>query len=166
MHRKFLGLVGNIRAAAAAEMAMSLPLLIAILFGAFELGNYFLLEHKVVKAVRDGARFAARRPFTDYAGCTPSANLVDDTKNVTRTGQIASGGTPRVWTWTDPASITVTAACDNSGTYTGVHASSGMGVPVVRVAATVPYTPLVGQLGLSDATLNLNAQSEAAVMGI
>ena len=47
------------RGAAAAEMALVTPLLLVILFGAVELGNYFYNEHIVVKAVRDGARFAA-----------------------------------------------------------------------------------------------------------
>lgn len=159
-------LVRNTRGAAAAEMAMSLPLLIVIIFGAFELGNYFLTEHKVVKAVRDGSRYAARRPFTDYPGCSPSSSLEEDTRNVTRTGQVATGGTPRVWHWSDPTTITVSSRCDTSGTYTGVQVTSTIGVPTVRVEAIVPYAPLFAQLGLSDATLNLTARSEAVVMGI
>lgn len=147
-------------------MALSLPILLALLFGTFELGNYFLSEHKVVKAVRDGARYAARRPFTDYTGCAPSAALVDDTRNVTRTGSVASGESPRVANWTDPTSITVTATCDETGTYTGIYVTAPEGTPVVTVEATVPYVPLVGQLGLSDLTLGLQASSEAAVTGI
>lgn len=161
-----LTLAGNTRATAAAEMALALPLLFALLFGTFELGNYFLTEHKVVKAVRDGARYAARRPVADYPGCTPSTGLVDDTRNVTRTGKIASGGTPRVWTWTSPTTIDVTATCDTTGTYTGIHVASAIGTPVVTVVATVPYTSLLGQLGLSGTSYNLNARSQAAVTGI
>lgn len=154
------------RAAAATEMALSVPLLLALMLGAFELGNYFMTEHKVVKAVRDGARYAARRPFTDYPGCAPSSAVVDDTRNVTRTGAIASGGTPVVGTWTDPASITVTATCAPGGTYTGIYATSPVGTPVVTVAATVPYASVLGQLGLADPAVSLQAQSEAAVTGI
>ena len=45
--------------AAAAEMALVLPILIALMFGSFELGNYFLNQHVVTKAVRDGLRFEA-----------------------------------------------------------------------------------------------------------
>ena len=48
------------RGAAAAEMALVLPLLLVILFGSLELGNYFMNEHTLIKAVRDGARFAGR----------------------------------------------------------------------------------------------------------
>ncbi len=154
------------RGAALTEMALSLPILIILMLGAFELGNYFMTEHKVVKAVRDGARYAARQPFTDYPGCAPSGALVDDTRNVTRTGSMASGGTPVVGTWTDPASITVTATCDEGGTYTGIYVTSPVGTPVVRVAATVPYASVLGQLGLADPAIRLRAESEAAVTGI
>jgi hypothetical protein len=136
-------------------------------FGALELGYYFMTEHAVVKAVRDGARYAARRPFEDYEpGCSPSTDLVDDTRNVTRTGQIATGGTPRFASWSDPNSITVSATCDTTGTYTGIYVTAPGGTPVVTVSATVPYTLLLGQLGLGNMTLTLNAQSEAAVTGI
>lgn len=161
-------LLGDGRASAAAEMALSLPILMALLFGAFELGNYFLSEHRVVKAVRDGARFAARRPFADYPGCSPSAALIDATRNVTRTGSIASGGSPRVDSWTDPTSITVTAICDNTAPYSGngIYVTAPAGTPVVTVDATVPYVPILGQLGLADVTLGLQARSEAAVTGI
>ena len=154
-------------ASAAAEMALSLPVLMGLIFGAMELGNYFLSEHKVVKAVRDGARYAARRPFTDYdVSCTPSSDVVTATQNVTRTGTLNGAGTPRMGYWTDPATIDVTGECDTSGTYTGIYATSPVGTPVVTVVATVPYTPVLGQLGLIDATLTLSARSEAAVTGI
>lgn len=156
----------NQRASAAAEMALSLPLLMILLFGSFELGNYFLSEHKVVKAVRDGARYAGRLPFTDYPGCTPTSDAEQEIKNVTRTGQVASGGEPRVWTWTNDSEIYVTASCETSGTYTGIYVTSTIGAPKVRVRARVPYTPLLAHLGFTDVTLNLNAQSEATVMGI
>ena len=36
----------------------------SLMFGAVELGNYFLNEHSLVKAVRDGARYAARQDFS------------------------------------------------------------------------------------------------------
>jgi Flp pilus assembly protein TadG len=166
MRSTILALVRDERGSPSAEMAMALPVLFALLFGSFELGNYFMTEHKVVKAVRDGARYAARRPFADYAGCIPSGDLVDDTRNVTRTGQVASGGTPRVSSWTDPGSITVSADCDDSGEYTGIYVTSAEGTPVVEVSATVPYTSILGQLGLADTSLTLNARSSAAVTGI
>ena len=41
---------------AAAELALVLPLLLTMMFSTFELGNYFLAEHVVQKAVRDAAK--------------------------------------------------------------------------------------------------------------
>jgi Flp pilus assembly protein TadG len=153
--------------AAAAELALIAPLLIAIMFGAMELGYYFYSEHVVVKAVRDGARFASREAFNDY-NCGNNqidATVVSNTQNVTRTDQVASGGTPRLPGWTDNTSIDVSMTCDTSGTYGSFYQGLG-GVPVVRVTATVPYTSLFGLLGLHKLNLQLNARSEAPVMGI
>ncbi len=165
MRARVSSLLKNDRGVASMEMALSLPLLMALLFGAFELGNYFMAEHVVVKAVRDGARYAARRPWTDYPSCTPSDSVVTDTQNVTLTGQIAPDGTPRFAWWNDPGTISVAATCDSTGTYEGIFTDPDVGVPVVTVSATVSYVPLFNRLGLTSATLNLNAQSEAVVTG-
>jgi len=162
----FLSMARDNRGVAAAELAMVVPFMFVLLFGAFELGNYFMTEHAVVKAVRDGARYAARRPFTDYPGCVASAAVVDDTRNVTRTGQLAAGGEPRFASWSEPESIDVVAECDNAGGYTGVFVTNPDGAPVVTVTATVPYTPLFSQMGLGSVDLTLNARSQAAVTGI
>ena len=163
-------LIGNTHGSAAVEMAMVLPIMLALLFGAFELGNYFLTEHIVVKAVRDGARFAARRPInTDYVGCAPSNDLIDATRNVTRTGQVGSDGTPRFASWDDGDSIEVTATCNSSwsGADNGIYVRNAPdGTPIVTVSATVPYTPLFDRLGFANVTLSLHAQSQAAVTGI
>ena len=51
------------RGSAAAEMAMVAPLLIGIMFGSLQMGKFFWDEHQVLKAVRDGARYAARQSF-------------------------------------------------------------------------------------------------------
>lgn len=121
-----------------------------------------------MKSVRDGARYAARQAFDQYAGCAPSSTVVDSTRNVTRTGQVASGGMPRVAGWTNPATITVTAVCNRAGSFQnqGIYRNLTVGAPVVIVSATVPYRPLFAQIGLGSLTLNLNASSEAAVTGI
>jgi Flp pilus assembly protein TadG len=44
-------LVRNENGAAGAEMALMVPLLVILMFGSFEMGNFFWNEHKVVKAV-------------------------------------------------------------------------------------------------------------------
>ena len=156
------------RGAAAAEMALVTPLLIVLMFGSFELGNYFLSEHVVAKAVRDGARYASRRSFTDFT-CpnTVASDVVDKTRNITRTGQIASGGSARLVGWTTPTIVSVTVSCMaiTGGNYSGIY--KGMSnVPKVKVSATVPYSSLFNNLGFTSRTLNLVSESEATVQGI
>src|SRR5688572_16842886 len=88
----------DVRAAAAAELAMVMPLLLALMFGAAELGNYFYNEHILLKAVRDGARYAARQNFAYYPDgtCNGTSTAVGDpvltnTRNLIRTGLISGG---------------------------------------------------------------------------
>ncbi|HKY81061.1 MAG TPA: TadE/TadG family type IV pilus assembly protein [Sphingobium sp.] len=155
------------KAAAAAEMALVTPMLIILMFGSFELGNYFLSEHVVAKAVRDGARYAARRSFNDYS-CpnTITSDVVNKTQNLTRTGQII-GGTARLTNWTDPNSVTVTLSCTaiSGGNYSGIY--KGMtNVPKVKVSALVRYRSLFNNLGFTSSTLDLVSESEATVQGI
>ncbi len=146
-------------------MALVAPLLIGLMFGSFELGKYFLDQHVVAKAVRDGARYAARQSFTTMpCGGTPTADT--QIKNLVRTGTAASGGTARLPYWTDAATITVTVTCDTSGAYTGIYTGLTGGARRVTVAATVPYTSLFGGVGFSVTGLNVVAQNQAAVMGI
>ena len=153
------------RGAAAAEMALVTPLLVIIMFGAFEAGNFFWSQHVVSKAVRDGARFAGRRPLSDYADstCVPVTGVITDTRNVTRTGAI-SGGTPRIAGWTVATTVAVTATC-SSGTTGGIYRNEVGGAPVVTVTATVPYNSLFGILGFNTTGLSLQADSQASVMG-
>ncbi len=46
------------------------PLLLTLLFGGLEGGNFMLQQHIVTKGVRDGARFAGREPFDAYTACS------------------------------------------------------------------------------------------------
>lgn len=151
---------------AAAEMGFASPLLLILMFGAFELGNYFLDQHVVSQAVRDGARYAARQSFASYSGCAVDPGVVTSTRNVTRTAQVASGGPLRIYYWTDENTVSVTVACDTTGNYTGIYRGLTEGAPVVTVAATVPYIPLLAPLGFDSLNLSLNAQSSSAVTGL
>ena len=158
--------------AAGAEMALMVPLLMTIMFGTFELSNYFWTEHKVVKGVRDGARYAARLSFSNYTcgGAISDATLETRIKEVTRTGLIA-GGTANVADWgNDDVTIEVScpdAALDDSedeAVTTGIYGNLD-NAPIVTVSATVSYTSLFGTLGFDTAELNVSASSQAAVMG-
>jgi len=55
-------LIRDESAAAAAELVLALPLLLVLIWGPIEIGNYFLDEHMLIKGVRDGATFLAHQP--------------------------------------------------------------------------------------------------------
>ena len=156
---------------AAAEMALALPLLLLLLFGTFEVGYYFMSEHVVQKAVRDAARYAARLPMSSYPACVPTADAEAQIQRVARAGDPDGDwdddGTPdkRLQGWNADTMTTVTLTCLPVGTYTGIYRDFAVGVPVVTVAAQIPYPTLFGAIGLGSATLTLNAQSQAAVAG-
>jgi Flp pilus assembly protein TadG len=174
MIRLLASFVRDTRGVAAAEMAMVTPLLIVIMFGIFEAGNFFWNEHIVVKAVRDGARFAGRQSFAAYScedvaeneSCSPTidADVETNIKNVTRTGNAEGFGDPRVSGWTTDQ-VTVSISWSET-TDTGIYTGRASGAPVVTVSATVPYDSLFGALGFDTAGLSVSASAQSPVMGI
>ena len=163
----------NRRGAAAAEMALVAPLLCAIIIGSVELGSYFYNEHILVKAVRDGARYAARQNFSNYgtsSSCaTPTdATFLSNVRALVRTSLLASG-TDRFPDIQD-SDITVSATCvasASSQSMTGIYRGRTVGAPVVVVNAAVDYEPVIGgAFGFSGTGLKLNATQQAAVTGI
>lgn len=179
MSKFFNSLKFDLAGSAAVEMALVTPMLLVIMFGSFELGNYFMDNHIVAKAVRDGARYAARLPMNYYSCPSGQANgtLVNGAsliKNVTRTGRPDGTGALRLGNWTNDTTITITVSCQPVTTYAGIYTVGMTGdVPVVTVAAVLPYSTLFGKLGWQItsrqsqvSTLNLNAQSQAAVTGV
>jgi len=169
MRRRGASLTHDRNGAAAAEMALVLPILLVLMFGSLEIGNYFMNQHTLVKAVRDGARFAARKPFAGYTACSgsPDATVVSETQNVVMRGY-SSGGTiitPNI----DAADVSVTTSCETmAGTQTmsGIYAGRTTGAQIVRVSARVNYRPVLGIMGFTGIGLHLNAASEAAVAGL
>jgi Flp pilus assembly protein TadG len=158
--------------AAAAEMALVIPILLVLTFGAIDLGNYFLSEHVVDKAVRDASRYAARLPLSDYASCSvPSGGSAEqETQRVARFGDPTGTGNQRLAGWTADNMTVVTIECDD-GSSGNEYATGGIytdfpdGAPVVRVVSTVPYHALFGMIGFGSMSFTLQAQSEAAVIG-
>ena len=155
--------------AAAAEMALVLPLLLIIMFGSIELGNYFMNEHTLAKAVRNGARFAARQSWSDYTACSgsPGGTVVADTQNVVMNGYLSGGTiiTPNI----KAADITVATSCATTvggQTMSGIYTGRATGAQIVTVGATVNYRPILASFGFSGSGLQLNASSEAAVAGL
>ena len=163
------------RGAAAAEMALMLPIMVIILFGMFE-GGYFLYnEHKVVKGVRDGARFAARQSLTNFdcsSTSLSSTTVRDQIRNVTvfghptpTTSTTNVTDVPAVPGWDPATDVTVTISCD-TGTATGIYKDFTGGAPRVTVAADVDYLPLFGVIGFDASSLDLKAEAQAAVTGL
>lgn len=160
----FRRLAADDGAAAAAEMALVTPLLLVLMFGSFELGNYFLSEHVVQKGVRDAARYASRLPISDYPSCTPTSDAELRIQRVARTG--APDGTAlRLRGWSADTMTSVTLTCDTSGTHTGIYTVYPFpdGVPTITVAASVPYPSVLAAIGFGSSSLTLNAQSQAAI---
>ena len=173
--------LGNKSGTAAAEMALVAPMLIVLMFGTVEIGNYFLTEHAVIKQVRDGARYGSRLTLAADYTCAPGTDLSKifengtasaDIQNVTRTGSVDGTAAGRFGAafWTScPGSanpVTVSVRCVEEDTYSGIYSSLEGDIPVVTVSANVAYPSLFGALGFNTSGLCLRAESEAAVYGI
>ena len=148
--------------AAATEMALLLPLSLILMFGGFEAGHYFYTEQKIVKAVRDGARYAGRLPFDAYDCAGGSASRETEIQTVTRTGTV-EGTEPLIPEWAN-ADITVDVSCTDIAT--GIFSGNNNKAAIVTVAATAPYPSLFGALGLLDADINVAANAQAVVNGL
>lgn len=173
------------RGAAAAEMALMLPFLTVLLFVTFEGGYFLWSEHKVVKGVRDGARYAGRLAFSNYNCTTNTVNSTAETsiKNVTRTGfpdadnpNVTGTDNPTITGWINgipvgdtKAGVTVAMSC--AGGSAGLYETNSGNAPRVTVAASVPYpdtpiTALAETLGFDVGDIHLNASAQSAVMGL
>ena len=162
------------RGSAGAEMALVLPLLLLLLFGSIELGNYFRSEHILIKGVRSGAVYAARQDITMNYDCstgTPTvpAAIVDETKALVRTGALG-GDDDLLPLWSHAtASFTMSINCVTAAggtTLAGLYIVNGGHVPVLTVTADLPYNSVFGTLGLGSPGLRLKASQQAAVYGV
>lgn len=153
----------NNAGAAGAEMALVSPLLLILMFGSFELGTYFWVEHIAIKSVRDGARFASRQSFTKYTCSTVDGTTETQIKNLTRTGRL-SGGTAKIAGWED-LGVTVTVTCPATPITTGIY-SGQANAPQVTVTADFNYSSLFRNIGFNTTGLKIRASAQSAVMGI
>ena len=157
--------------AAAVEMAMVTPMLLALMFGGLEAGHYFWSEHKAIEAVRDGARYASRQPIALL--CANDAATIANIKNMTRTGTLSSTAVPVVTGWTNNNQVTVTPRCAaseylNTGIYTTNIGSNGVatGATVTVATTSLAYPSLFKALSGITTSYTLNAWSSGAVIGI
>lgn len=179
MLRPFRLFLRDSRAAAAAEFALILPMMLALIFTTFEGGNYLLAEHRVLKGAREGARFAARLNYAAF-DCTsgtvvgnfqttPQITNADAIRNVMRFGNPDGLGTPR-FTAGQGDVFTVSLDCPTSSDATAYH-NNGLyrerrNVPRVLVNARVTYNSILGTLGFDTSGVVVRGQAQAAVMGV
>lgn len=167
--------------AAATEMALVAPLLIVLMFASFEMGNYFLSEHAVLKQVRDGARYGSRLTLNADYSCSAgsdlstifeSADASSNIVNVTKTGSVDGTATGRFGDafWVScpgsAAPVSVTVRCVSKDSYSGIYSTLDGDIPVLTVSANVEYPSLFGAIGFDASDLCLRAESEAAVYGL
>ncbi|WP_338243561.1 TadE/TadG family type IV pilus assembly protein [Aurantiacibacter hainanensis] len=170
---RLLPFLRDTRAVAAAEMALILPMAFALIFTTMEAGYYFQTQHKAIKYVREGARFASRQNF-DFFDCsgagafdnsaTGAATVQDRIRNVTLTG-LVNGGNARIADW-EAADINITVSCD-AAYGTGLYsATDDVKAPKVLIWTRFDYTPILGLLGFDISNIDVVAQAEAPVGGI
>ena len=78
------------RGQALAELAFQIPLLMAILFGAVEIGRVFYVYHTLQKALRGGAGLLARSSNVEY--CNASDLTIADARNFIVYGNLEGQG--------------------------------------------------------------------------
>ena len=165
--RRFLS---DTRGGAATEMALILPLSLLLLFTGLEAGHYFYQQHQIVKALRDGARYAARQSFDDIncrngSPSTIPTALEDEIQSLTRTGQIG-GSTPRIANWNDDDQVVVTVTCPTAAeSQTGIYDGTER-APQVTLETRISYDSLFNGLGIITDSYSIGASQQATVMGI
>lgn len=160
-------------------MALVTPLLLILLCGSIEVGNYFMNEHTLLAGVRDGARYAARQTFSQYNGCGAAATAVptalsNNTKLIVQKGSLNSADADLLPNWSNAAAtFTVTMSCATTAggvTMSGIYSGNSVGAagmaPAVLVTVSLPYRPLLASFGWKGTGYFLNASQQAAVAGI
>lgn len=143
---------GDTRGTAMLEMAVVLPVLLAIGLGVFEFGNLIYKYHLITVGIRDGARYAAGLP----AGSADAA-----AKNIATTG-VVSGGTNRVADWIPNDVIVSYSTVANGPTSCGSVKCyrGGDNITMVTLSTSETYQDLgfLGYFGLGPITLNVSHQ--------
>jgi Flp pilus assembly protein TadG len=140
------------------EFALSVPVLLLLMFGTFEFGHFLIQYSTLNDAVRNASRYAAGKASGDTTGNLLTGalwtSLVTQTTNLAVFGNI-TGTPPVVLPSLNATNITVTPDLVNR---------------YVTVAAAYPYQPLFGAViptfmgggGISTAfTLNISVTMRA-----
>ncbi|GFE85697.1 TadE/TadG family type IV pilus assembly protein [Steroidobacter agaridevorans] len=137
------------RGLATVEFALCAPVLFLLLFATAEVGRVLFQYNTLVKAVRDGARYAVTAATNTSGVVSITPAMSSATRNLVVTGNIAGSGAPVLPELT-VAAVDVTD--DDDG--------------FIRVSATYVYRPMLGTLptfGFGDA-IDLSMTLSAAVV--
>ncbi len=116
---------GSDRGQASVEMAIALPLLLLLLFGAYKLGRVFYTYHTLHKSLRGGMEYALHAQGVNF--CDPNDPVLIDAKNFIVFGNLQGTGNPVVTGLTvdmiqflpergDPASsVVIDCGCTGDG---------------------------------------------------
>ena len=144
------------RGAAAIEFGLLVPLFMLFLLGVVEFGRVLAQSNAVTKGVRAGVALAVRS--NDPITAAQETSVI----NLVKYGNTAGTGSFLVDGWSDTVNSDVDVSVVRNFSGGGVT-----GLPVIRVVATVPYTPLAPGLfsfaGLS--TFNIVVDHEQAFIG-
>jgi len=150
----------------AAEFALVLPMLMALLYVGFESGNLMWTQHKLIEGVREGVRFGARMDINDVCGdATAWAAAKAKIVLLTRTGQLADpNANPRIAGWTS-GEVAVDPGCEKF-VATGIYTDLGKKAPIITVRAVgVMYPSLFAGLGQIK-RIPLTASAQSPVTGL
>jgi Flp pilus assembly protein TadG len=117
------------------EFAISVPVILLLMFGSFEFGHLMTAYSTLNDGVRDAARYVAGAALVNTAGAGDMAsgatwtNLQTQGKNLAIYGNIAGTGSPILEKLDVGTTITV---------------SDDTVAKTITVAATYPYVPLFG----------------------
>lgn len=155
--------IRNQSGAAAVELALILPAALALLFVTFDGAYYMFCEQRVIKGVRNAARYAARLDLSNY-GCPGGtfSGPASTVQNLARTGAL-TGGNPLVPGWQD-SDVQITVNC--SAGRGGIYDASGGNAPTVRVSTRVVFPSLLGAMGFSESETHIAAAAESPVVGL
>jgi hypothetical protein len=154
------------------EFVLVLPVIIALLFGAIEIGRLLHDFHVISKGVRDGARYLSRVDVDCSGGVGPGtfSDPVEQANglNLVMTGSIDAPGGPSdylLFAWTHGSTTLVpTVDCNPRGTLAGIYPDPPGIVPTVTVTASVRYD-FIGSAGLLPAFIQIPFSHTEAHIG-
>lgn len=147
------------RGGPAAEMALMLPLLMALLFGGMEGGFFFWREHQIVKVAREGARYGARQSMANFKCSDGSVSTDVKTKIETMVASNLAGTTT-----VTAKTVTPCITGSSTGLYAGRTAGE-TGAPILVVNLTQNYRGIFATMILPS-DMQISATAQSAVMGL